>query len=679
MRRPAFILTLALAAAACTCQAPPAPVVTSVQPSGVPNDVNTLLTVRGANFLAAVKAEMDDPALSQVNATFALGLVRSDGTQVTLTGATLLSESEIQATVPAGASPGTYDLRLVDPEGRVAVLPSALLVYVPSCSNPLAPDGTPCNDGNLCTQVDTCQGGVCVGSNPVVCSVLDACHPGACDPGTGLCSNPPAPDGTPCRRACIAGETCQAGACVLRPATGCMNTAPLACLVVTPASGAAGVTPFTYDASCSTDIEDAAAIPPIPLSVAIDVGDAAPGYAWQALPLGQYVYGPHVYSPAGMRTASAQVTDSGGLTTYAQVGVVVYDPTTLVKVTTAVDENDAGATPTNSGGTGLSLREAISYVNANPPPAGPWTIGFMDGLGPISLKSPLPPLAAPGAALVGRSDASGLPAVGLDFGGANQPCITLGGPGQLLAWLRVTGCDATAIALATGSAGSQVTECRIEAPVGALTSSTGVSALDSVTVGPRNLVAGWATGVAIAGAGGLVDGNTIRANGTGIAAAGVPAGATLTVQRNRVHANAGAGMEVGNSGGSLLVRHNLFHGNGIDGFDAATAMLVMHDNLFTGNGHYGVNAPPGDFAAGAFDHNGFFGNLKGAAIPPLATGPSDVLADPRYIDAAAGDFRLAPDSPAVNAGVDTGLDVNGPAPGLYNGLAPDLGPEETPY
>src|SRR2546425_8454799 len=44
------------------------------------------------------------------------------------------------------------------------------------CSNPNAPDGTACNDGNACTQTDTRQSGTCVGSNPVTCAALDQCH-----------------------------------------------------------------------------------------------------------------------------------------------------------------------------------------------------------------------------------------------------------------------------------------------------------------------------------------------------------------------------------------------------------------------------------------------------------------------------------------------------------------------
>src|SRR3954454_22880341 len=44
------------------------------------------------------------------------------------------------------------------------------------CSNPLAPNGTSCSDGNKCTQSDSCQNGICTGSNPIVGTVLDQCH-----------------------------------------------------------------------------------------------------------------------------------------------------------------------------------------------------------------------------------------------------------------------------------------------------------------------------------------------------------------------------------------------------------------------------------------------------------------------------------------------------------------------
>jgi hypothetical protein len=84
------------------------------------------------------------------------------------------------------------------------------------CSDPAKADGTACNDGTACTQTDTCVGGVCTGSNPVVCTASDQCHnAGTCDPVSGTCSNPAKTNGTPCNDGlfCTTGETCQNGVC----------------------------------------------------------------------------------------------------------------------------------------------------------------------------------------------------------------------------------------------------------------------------------------------------------------------------------------------------------------------------------------------------------------------------------------------------------------------------------
>jgi hypothetical protein len=89
------------------------------------------------------------------------------------------------------------------------------------CSNPNKANGAPCNDGNLCTQTDACQGGSCVGGNPVVCSASDQCHgAGACDTLSGACSYPPLPEGTLCNDndACTTGDVCNgSGVCAGTP------------------------------------------------------------------------------------------------------------------------------------------------------------------------------------------------------------------------------------------------------------------------------------------------------------------------------------------------------------------------------------------------------------------------------------------------------------------------------
>jgi hypothetical protein len=55
-----------------------------------------------------------------------------------------------------------------------------------------------------------------VGSNPVVCTPSDTCHlAGVCDSGTGLCSNPVAPDGTSCndQNSTTCGDICTSATC----------------------------------------------------------------------------------------------------------------------------------------------------------------------------------------------------------------------------------------------------------------------------------------------------------------------------------------------------------------------------------------------------------------------------------------------------------------------------------
>ena len=85
------------------------------------------------------------------------------------------------------------------------------------CSNPAKPDGATCDDGDACTRTDTCGTGICVGGNPVVCVPADSCHhAGTCDSETGTCSNPAKADGTACTdgSACTRTDVCEGGTCV---------------------------------------------------------------------------------------------------------------------------------------------------------------------------------------------------------------------------------------------------------------------------------------------------------------------------------------------------------------------------------------------------------------------------------------------------------------------------------
>jgi hypothetical protein len=99
------------------------------------------------------------------------------------------------------------------------------------CAYAAKPNGTGCDDGNACTQLDSCQAGACVGGNPMVCAASDSCHAaGVCNPTTGMCSNPAKPDGTSCDdgNLCTFSESCHAGVCVAGNAITC-NTPGDAC------------------------------------------------------------------------------------------------------------------------------------------------------------------------------------------------------------------------------------------------------------------------------------------------------------------------------------------------------------------------------------------------------------------------------------------------------------------
>jgi Bacterial Ig domain len=81
------------------------------------------------------------------------------------------------------------------------------------------PDGTACDDGNPCTQTDTCQAGICQGSNPVVCAAPPACKlAGVCQAtgaNAGTCTYADAPTGAACDdgKSCTT-DACAAGVCV---------------------------------------------------------------------------------------------------------------------------------------------------------------------------------------------------------------------------------------------------------------------------------------------------------------------------------------------------------------------------------------------------------------------------------------------------------------------------------
>ncbi len=102
------------------------------------------------------------------------------------------------------------------------------------CSEPVGcitqpkPDLIPCDDGKLCTVNDACMQGVCTGP-PFNCSATsDACNDGICSEQAEGCVKTPKADDTPCDDGgvCTVTDACHAGQCVGSPATGRVCRAP---------------------------------------------------------------------------------------------------------------------------------------------------------------------------------------------------------------------------------------------------------------------------------------------------------------------------------------------------------------------------------------------------------------------------------------------------------------------
>ena len=83
------------------------------------------------------------------------------------------------------------------------------------CQNFAEPNGTLCDDGDLCTTASECQLAVCVGTANVDCSGTgDQCNAGMCDPATGNCTTMPL-DGITCDDGnnCTTMDACNSGTC----------------------------------------------------------------------------------------------------------------------------------------------------------------------------------------------------------------------------------------------------------------------------------------------------------------------------------------------------------------------------------------------------------------------------------------------------------------------------------
>ena len=123
-------------------------------------------------------------------------------------------------------------------------------------------------------------------------------------------------------------------------------------------------------------------------------------------------------------------------------------------------------------------------------------------------------------------------------------------------------------------------------------------------------------------------------------------------------------------GSDMRILHVTVIANGGPGINATgTVGLVLENSILAENTGAGLTL---DLAA-TIDYDDFYGDT----CDVCGIGSHSITSNPRITNPATGDFQLKAGSPAVDRGIDTGIDVNGAGAGLYDGSAPDLGAIES--
>jgi PKD repeat protein len=519
------------------------------------------------------------------------------------------------------------------------------------CGGPLC---NPCPDGADCQQSSDCLSGLCgaaeVCAAPSCSDAIQNQGETAVDCGGALCSAcPSCSDGI--RNQDEAGLDCGGTSCA---ACG-VNTPPLVSLSVSPGVGThdgTPATPFQGDASATTDREDA------PNALA---------YAWDwdedGVTDATGVTASHVYAAAGTYIVRVAVQDTGGLSSTGTFSVIVSSDSDIVRVTTEADEAQNGATPAIPGGTGLSLREAIGYANATP---GRQSILVPSGFAitlDSQLTSPTDPL---GTDIIGdgaRLDGSG--------SGPADDCIGITSPDTRLFGFEIQNCNRSPLRLGFGAARSHFSRLNIH------DNALAVILNDAdVQFGPFNEVSRSGDDcINVLGQNATLDWNYIHDCAIrGIELTGTSDGALVI---GNVVTRSDPGILLGTGADNITLVHNVLHGHRSDALLIAPTDTgaVLRNNIFSSNDAFGVRAEDSVFASN--DHNVYFANSVGTCTS-CSLGAGSLTVDPRYMDAAADDYRLQPGSALIQAGIDTGNDVNGPDPGLFHGANPDIGAHETP-
>jgi len=322
-------------------------------------------------------------------------------------------------------------------------------------------------------------------------------------------------------------------------------------------------------------------------------------------------------------------------------------------VSTTADEQDASASPSSPGQTGFSLREALLFANNQ---AGSETITFSVS-SKLVLTSALPSITG-GVTINGAAelDANSIP--------TNTPCITVTASAVTLDSLTLYGCKGEPVRFTNTATGGTLSNTTL------YSNARGVTAYaNDVILFFNGIQTTSGAAISVFGQRAQVLANWINdPPGAGIA---ITDGANAAYLLANVIMSAGTGISLANITG-VTVWHNTIVGTGGHGINAGSASQVdLRNNIITGSSQYGVLASSGQFVVQ--DYNLFYQNSLGNCSA-CTTGSHTVSADPKYVDPGKLDYALQAGSPAINAGVDLGVDRTPFDSGtLFNGSAPDIG------
>ncbi|MBN1962647.1 MAG: right-handed parallel beta-helix repeat-containing protein [Deltaproteobacteria bacterium] len=655
-----------------------APKIDSIVPNNCEIGQEVEITING-KFYYQTFVSFDNKDNSKISTNFSVWIGEIELTQVYYKNYNTLT-----AIVPAFLNEGTYDITVIDPDGRIAILKSSFDVV-----------------SNISTCIDDDEDGFCISQdcddNPSKCGVN--CNPEQleiCDSFDNDCDET-TNDGIEDIRVAAACDgddddlckegifVCINGAIVCNDNTGTtvegpngdqtcsdsidndcdgftdnedikcsgINTPPVAKIILSKPIINTGEL-ITFDANTSWDREQQT----IFLLVRWDFENDG---IWDTgFSLNKSVS--NFYDTTGTKTVALQVRDSGNLSGYTTSEFVVASEDQTISVTTGVDEQDAGATLQNPGGTGLSLREAINIANNR---VGRDVIKFAPLL-LVALTSQLPKLADnEGTVIIGQNETT------IDCKAVNDAdCIEIGSSNNMLSWLEIKNSIGNAILITSGD-NSSITYCSINNNTHGITAMKGTN----INIGPgneikNNIVNGLRLNTPV-----IAINNSIYGNNQGIAVG--KAGGLVTILGNLIHSNNGNGIYVQNTDGHTILWHNTIVANGLAGLSSHknVAEIDARNNIFSYQNTYGIEANDVNFAI--LNYNNYYENINGACSE-CTTGTNANYSIPYYINIIEKDFRLVANSNLINAGFDLSIDRNGPETGNYNGAAPDIGNWEAP-